>query len=166
MRESHPERQEVKFQDGRFSPGVHDNFAAPTKPPTTLEQDSAHTRKEQVQLLTSKRSYPMLNRSSEAALKIMGTFVADSAPPEQPMLRWLQDECRHGKFAQDVRDFAEKQEEQLIPERVRVLRLSEASVVLAIPTKVFDHESRDAVEVEVYLELNPCTRETTRRLLA
>jgi hypothetical protein len=99
---------------------------------------------------------------SETVKKIIGTYIQDSKPGT-PVPAWLQDELRSGNLAQAVREFAEKQQEDLDPLLVQVERVTESVIYCRIPWSGYDRESRSPFRYDVEFELNPLTGGTLRR---
>lgn len=95
--------------------------------------------------------------ASDLARKAAGTFIEDVPAPGSPVLRWLQEECRTGRFKECVTKFAQGQDALLQPELVRVEFVTENGIICVIPGRHTDREDTHTYLVEVRCVLDPLT---------
>lgn len=99
---------------------------------------------------------------SEVAKKIVGVFIHDSGGKGTPLLKWVQQECRSGKFSGKFKEFCDVQEEK--PELCNLLveEVTLTAVTGRIPVKVFDHEADSALSADVNFSLDLTSSLVTR----
>lgn len=102
-------------------------------------------------------------RPSTLVKRLIGTCVEAVPPPTQPALRWVQHECRAGRFTTLLSNFAAEQPEDLDVQDVVVEGIDNAGLICCrFYGTAVDHESRSPFTVQVEARLNPVLGSVTR----
>lgn len=92
---------------------------------------------------------------SEDIQKITGFYV----PTEErsPLLQWITEEMRNGRFQHSIEEFAEQQSEKCDARTVMADRADPDVIYGRFPVMMIDHESKSPFRVDVAFRLDPVT---------
>ena len=99
---------------------------------------------------------------SELAKKVAGTFVPDESGNLPATLAWVTEECRSGRFHEQLRKFCEAQPELLDSKLALVEQVTPECLQGRVPCRCFDHEAASTFVTEVRFELNLRTHQAQR----
>jgi hypothetical protein len=98
----------------------------------------------------------VIQRGSELAQQLIGTFIPDADPPASPLINWLQSQCREGPLKKAIWDFSSAQDEVLDPRRVRVVEVSKQGFKITLPCRMYERECLDKIfetEITAWVDL-------------
>lgn len=99
---------------------------------------------------------------TDLAKIVAGTYVPDSPGKANPVIAWVQKQCREGLLRDSITAFAKNQPEFIDPGLVLVESVGPDMIECVIPCKQFDHESTGTFLTEVRFTVNPSSGDVVR----